>query len=68
MKVLKNKTDVLRDFAKRVPNAETMAIDYGRDTLTVFFDGIHSQEYKASEIIKKFENGAASQGVTVIWE
>ena len=68
MKVMQKKTDVLRLFAKRIPNAENMAIDYGRDTLTVWFDGIHSKEYKASQILEGFVSGAKAKGFEIVWE
>jgi len=68
VKILKNKTEALRDFAKTIPNVESMAVDYGRDKLTVFFDGIHSQEYIASQIISKIETAYRQRGVTIIWE
>lgn len=67
-KLEQSKTEILRNFAKRVPNAENMAIDYGRDVLTVWFDGIHSKEYKASEILERFKQGAAKQGFEIIWK
>ena len=67
-RVTQNKTIVLRMFAKKVPNAESMAIDYGRNTLTVWFDGIHSKEYKVSEIIEQFEIASKANGFSVVWE
>jgi len=67
-KIEQSKTEILRAFAKRVPNAQSMAIDYGRDTLTVWFDGIHSKEYKASTILDALVQGALKQGFEVVWK
>lgn len=62
------KTDVIRDFCRRIPNAENMAIDYGRDTVTVWFDGIHSKEFKASECLKMAEDAARARGFEIQWK
>lgn len=68
MKIIESKTKVLREFSKRVPNAESMAIDYGRDTLTVFFDGIHSKEYKVTDILSAYVSKVKSLGHDLQWD
>jgi hypothetical protein len=67
MKILVSKDKVLTDFAKRIPNADKMLVDYGRDSLLVQF-GVYSNEYKISEILDKFISGAKASGVEVIFE
>ena len=64
-----NKTDIIRLFANRVPDSINMAIDYGRDEVTIYLkpSGNMSLNYKASEIIKSAENRFKAQSINVIW-
>ncbi len=67
-KIMKSRTEVLREYAERVPNYQSMIVDYNRDSLTVFFDGIHSRQYKASVILDKFCSAAKLKGFEVVWK
>lgn len=67
MTILKTKTEVIREFVKRIPNAENASVDYCRDLVTVWFDNVHCKEYKASEIVDKFISLAKSKGLEVVW-
>jgi hypothetical protein len=49
-----SKLEVLEGFAKRVPNAEKMMIDWLNDSIEIYFDGIHCKKYAISDILKKF--------------
>lgn len=53
--IILSKNETLTSFAKRIPNAEKMMIDYSRDKLTVFFDGIHEVNYSIDKILKDFK-------------
>lgn len=67
-KVIFSKSVILEGFAKRVPNAEKMFIDWGRDSLLVQFDGVHSKEYSIKAILDNAQSLARSQGVELVLE
>lgn len=59
-----NKTEMIRDFVKRIPNAESMAIDYGRDEVAVFF-GVHTKYFKVSEVTRMAVDAAKVRGYQI---
>jgi len=66
-KVNFSKSEVLEGFAKRVPNADKMLVDWNRDSLLVQFGGVHSKEYSIKGILDEFKSKAMSQGVEIVW-
>lgn len=52
------KMDILRQFAKRIPNCQTVSVDWGRAKLTAWFDGIHSKEFDIENIFSAFKRTA----------
>lgn len=65
MQVLKiDKTTMIRDFVKRIPKAESMAIDYGRDEVAVFF-GVYTKYFKVSELTRMAVDAAKVRGYQV---
>ena len=65
--LIQDKSEILRQFAKRVSNAQSMSIDYGRDKLSVWVDNIHAVEFKASNILNNYETLAKSKGFAIQW-
>jgi hypothetical protein len=60
-------SDALELFARKIPNATKMLVDYGRDSLLIQFDNIHAKEYSISEIKHQTESAAKLRGVTIEW-
>jgi hypothetical protein len=57
------KEEALTRFAKSIPNASKMFIDWGRNLLLVQFDNIHSKEFKIDEILDRGTKNALSKGI-----
>lgn len=59
-----DKTTMIRDFVKRIPNVDSMAIDYGRDEVAVFF-GVHTKYFKVSEVTRMAVEAAKVRGYQI---
>jgi hypothetical protein len=55
------KIDILEKFAKRIPNAEKIIVDYRNDKFWVHFDQVHANEYKISTVLDAFKALAEKQ-------
>lgn len=66
-KMIIKKIRVLTEFAKRIPNADKMLVDYWRDDLSVYF-GQHSKSYSINEILETFKNRMKKEGLEIIYD
>ena len=66
-KIIYTKSEVLELFSRKIPNADKMLLDLGRDILTVQF-GQYSKDYKASDILNQFVALSKGQGVEIVFE
>lgn len=60
-----SKMEALTLFARRLPNADKITVDYGRDELCVYF-GQYRKDYSINEVLKTFSNGMLSKKNLVV--
>lgn len=64
MKIIQTKTEVLESFAKTIPNADKMLVDWGRDSLLIQI-GQYSKEYSIKKILSTWSSAMAKRGIEV---
>jgi hypothetical protein len=56
------KLDALTNFAQRIPNADKMLVDWGRDSLFVQI-GQYGKDFSIKDILEKAKNEAKRLGI-----
>lgn len=67
MKIIQTKTEVLESFAKTIPNADKMLVDWGRDSLLIQI-GQYSKEYSIKKILNTWSSAMAKRGIEVVYK